>query len=145
MSTVKEILDRKGADVVTMVADESVVNAARVMNDRGIGGVVVTDANQKMIGIFTERDILRRVVAEQRDPAETRLRDVMTSPVMTCRLQASIEELVGLVTAKRIRHIPVMDGDKLIGIVTSGDLLAHQVREQADTIEFLNSYVYDVR
>lgn len=144
MTIVKEILAEKGSDVVTMTADASVVNAARVMNERGIGGVVVTDG-KRMVGIFTERDILRRVVAEKRDPATTRVRDVMTSPVMTCRPAASIEELMSVVTTKRIRHIPVMDGDTLVGIVTSGDLLAYQVREQADTIEFLNSYVYDVR
>lgn len=144
MTTVKEILAEKGGDVVTMGADESVVKAARLMNERGIGGLVIIEGT-RMVGIFTERDILRRVVAEQRDPAATRIRDVMTAPVMTCRSAASIDELMSLVTSKRIRHIPVMEGDNLIGIVTSGDLLAHQVREQADTIEFLNSYVYDVR
>jgi CBS domain-containing protein len=144
MTTVNEILAEKGSEVVTMAADESVVNAARVMNEQGIGGVVVIDG-KRMVGIFTERDILRRVVAERRDPATTRVRDVMTSPVMTCRPAASIEELMSVVTTKRIRHIPVMDGDTWVGIVTSGDLLAYQVREQADTIEFLNSYVYDVR
>lgn len=144
MATVKDILTKKGRTVVTMVAEESVVNAARLMNERGIGGVIVTKQG-KMAGIFTERDILRRVVAEQRDPAKTKLREVMTSPVVTCRPDAKLEDLVGLVTAKRIRHIPVMENDELAGIVTSGDLLAYQVQEQQDTIDFLNRYVFDVR
>lgn len=144
MATVKDILARKGDAVVTMVAQESVLNAARLMNERGIGGVVVLDGN-KMAGIFTERDILRRVVAEQRDLARTTLRDVMTSPVITCRPEATIEECMGLVTTKRIRHIPVTQDDELCGLITSGDILAFQVREQQDTIQYLHSYVHDVR
>jgi IMP dehydrogenase len=79
MATVKDILAAKGTEVVSMVAEESVMNAARLMNERGIGGVVVTE-REEIVGIFTERDILRRVVAEQRDPARTVLRDVMTEP-----------------------------------------------------------------
>lgn len=144
MVTVKEILERKGSAVVTMVADESVVNAARLMNERGIGGIVVTDGGA-MAGIFTERDVLRRVVAERLDPAETRLRDVMTAPVITCRPTDTLEQCVATITERRVRHLPVVGDEGLCGIVTSGDILAHQVREQQDTIQFLNSYVFDLR
>jgi CBS domain-containing protein len=144
MATVKLILDRKGREVVTMVADESVLNAARLMNERGIGGVVVTDGG-KPAGIFTERDVLRRVVAEQRDPAHTPLREVMTSPLISLHAEATLEECMGIFTEKRVRHLPVIDGEELCGIVTSGDILAHQVTEQRDTIEYLHSYVYSPR
>lgn len=144
MVTVKEILENKGSDVVTMVAEESVLNAARLMNERSIGGVVVLDAGQ-MVGIFTERDILRRVVAEQLDPAGTTLRQVMTAPVITCRPEATLEQCVALITDRRVRHLPVLGEQGLCGIVTSGDILAHQVRDQQDTIQFLNSYVFDIR
>lgn len=145
MATVQEILQRKGASVVSMIGAESVLNAARLMNERGIGGIVVTE-NGKVVGIFTERDILRRVVAEQRDPAATPIHDVMSAPVMTVRPDATLEQCVALITARRIRHIPVTDGDDgLCGIITSGDILAFQVKEQQDIIEFLNSYVYNVR
>lgn len=144
MPTLNDILARKGADVVTMVADESVLNAARLMNERAIGGVVVTRKG-KLAGIFTERDILRRVVAEQRDPAATRIEEVMTTPVLTSRPDAPLNEIIAVITNKRIRHIPVMDGDTLVGIVTSGDLLAYQVAEQQNQIDLLHSYVYDVR
>jgi len=144
MATVKIILDRKGREVVTMVADESVLNAARLMNERGIGGVVVTDGG-KPAGIFTERDVLRRVVAEQRDPAHTTLREVMTSPLISLHAEATLEECMGIFTEKRVRHLPVIDGEELCGIVTSGDILAHQVTEQRDTIEYLHSYVYSPR
>ena len=103
MATVKEILAKKGGDVVTLVAAESVLNAARIMNERGIGGVVVTE-DGSMVGIFTERDVLRRVVAEQRDPATTTLRDVMTTPVVQCQPETKLEQCTALMTEKRIRH-----------------------------------------
>lgn len=144
MATVSEILARKGRGVVSMVADESVLNAARLMNERAIGAIIVTDRD-KMVGIFTERDVLRRVVAEQRDPARTRLGEVMTSPVVTCRPPAMVDDVAALCTNRRIRHLPVMQDDELIGIITSGDVLAYQVNEQKHTIDFLNSYVFDLR
>jgi IMP dehydrogenase len=144
MTTVKDILANKGAEVVSMVAGDSVLNAARLMNERGIGGIVVTDGD-KMVGIFTERDILRRVVAERRDPAATTIGDVMTTPVVTCRFEATLDQCVGIMTEKRIRHIPVVSDGGPEGIITSGDILAHQVREQKDTIDYLNSYVFDLR
>ena len=144
MATVKEVLTTKGSEVVKLAAEESVLTAARLMNERGIGGVVVTEAGE-MVGIFTERDVLRRVVAEQRDPATTTLREVMTAPVMTCRPEATLEECVAFITAKRIRHLPVVGEEGLCGIITSGDILASRMREHEDTIQFLNSYVFDVR
>lgn len=144
MPTVKDVLARKGADVVSVVADDSVLAAARVMNDRGIGGVVVTDDGEP-VGVFTERDVLRRVVAETRDPATTTLREVMTSPVVTCQPGDKLDACRALMTERRIRHVPVVGEDGLCGIITSGDILAHQVAEQQDTIEYLNSYVYDQR
>ncbi len=144
MTTVKDILAKKGSEVVSMVAAESVLNVARLMNERSIGGVIVTDQG-KMVGIFTERDILRRVVAEQRDPAETRIRDVMTTPVVTCRPEATLDQCMGMMTDKRIRHIPVVGEKGPEGIITSGDIMAYQVREQKETIDYLNSYVFDLR
>jgi CBS domain-containing protein len=144
MATVRDILDRKGREVVSVSSADSVLVAAQRMNDRGIGGVVVTEQD-RMVGIFTERDVLRRVVAEQRDPARTAVRDVMTAPVLRCRTDARLEDCRGLMIERRIRHLPVVEEDQLCGIVTSGDLMAHQVREQQDQIEFLNSYVFDLR
>jgi CBS domain-containing protein len=144
MATVQDILRRKGSEVVSMVADESVVNAARLMNERGIGGVVVMDGGS-MVGIFTERDILRRVVAEHRDPAETKIREVMTSPVTCCPVETSQSECMKVMTENRIRHLPVVRGEDVVGIVTSGDLLAYRVKDQESTIELMKSYVYDNR
>ena len=144
MPTVNDILTAKGDEVVSVVAAESVLNAARLMNERGIGGVLVMEEGE-LVGIFTERDILRRVVAERRDPATTTLREVMTAPVIRCRPDAKVVECRALMSQKRIRHMPVMCEDEVCGIITTGDLLAHQVREQQDTIEHLNRYVFDLR
>jgi IMP dehydrogenase len=144
MPTVRNILDRKGRDVVTTVTTEKVVSAARLMNERGIGGLVVMQG-AKLLGIFTERDVMRRVVAEARDPGKTTISEVMSSPVAHCGPDTTLEECRAMMTERRIRHLPVVDNGTLCGIITSGDILAHQIAEQRDTIEYLNAYVTEQR
>jgi CBS domain-containing protein len=144
MPTVRNILDRKGREVVTTIATETVLSAARLMNDHGIGGLVVMDG-AKLVGIFTERDIMRRVVAERRDPTRTTVSEVMTSPVAHCAPEATLDACRALMTERRIRHLPVVEREALCGIVTTGDILAFQIAEQQDTIQYLNAYVTDQR
>jgi IMP dehydrogenase len=144
MAMVQGILAAKGRQVVTIGAEESVLAAANLMNDHGIGGLVVTDGD-RVAGIFTERDMLRRVVAARLDPATTRVREVMTAPVATCRPDTMLAECRAFMTAKRIRHLPVVDEKGLCGIVTSGDLLAREVTEHEATIEYLNHYIHGGR
>ncbi len=144
MATIRDILSTKGGEVVSLVADESVLNAARLMNERAIGGIVVTDHGE-MAGIFTERDILRRVVGERKDPATTTLREVMTAPVISVLPDTSIGECMAIMTSRRIRHLPVSDSSGLAGLISSGDILAFQVKEQESTIQYLNSYVFDLK
>jgi CBS domain-containing protein len=144
MATVREILARKGAEVVAVHPSDTVRHAADSMNQRGIGGVVVVE-NDELVGIFTERDVLRRVVGEGRDPAATPVAEVMTWPVITCLPRTSLEECAALMTARRLRHLPVFDGSALAGVVTIGDVLAFQVSEQQATIQYMSSYVYDLR
>ena len=144
MATVRDILNRKGAAVIAVPPATTVLDAAQLMNDRGIGAVLVTDGTA-LAGIFTERDVLRRIVATRRDPATTPVSQVMTASLVTTTANATVEECASLMTARRIRHLPVLDGDALAGVVTIGDLMAFQVDEQASTIAQLNSYVYDNR
>ncbi len=144
MPTVRTILARKGTEVYSVDATASVLDAARVMNLRGIGGVVVTEEGD-MVRIFTERDILRRVVTERRDPTTSSVRSVMTSPVTSCTADTSLDECVAVMTENRIRHLPVVDEQGVCGILTSGDILAHQVSEHEDMIQHLNSYIHDLR
>lgn len=144
MATVREILARKGSEVLTVSPDSTVLEAAQLMNTRGIGAVPVIEVGA-LVGIFTERDLMRRVVAETLPPETTRILQVMTPDPLTARPETTIEECGALMTARRIRHLPVLGQGGLIGIITIGDLLAFQIAEQAATIAQLNSYVYDVR
>src|SRR5262249_10879660 len=100
---------------------------------------------ERVIGIFTERDILRRVVAPGKDPATTSVGDVMTSPVAYCRPETSIAECRSVMTAKRIRHLSLVEGERLCGIVTIGGLMAQEVGEHQATIEYLESYIFSGR
>jgi len=144
MPTVRDILARKGSDVITMAPGDTVLDAARAMNREGIGGVPVSDAGT-LIGIFTERDMLRRVVAEQRDPARITLRDVMTTTLVTCTPDTEIEACAAIMTERRLRHLLVVDERGLCGMVTIGDLLAFRLHDQQATIDELHRYVFDGR
>lgn len=144
MATVRDILSRKGTDLVSVPPTATVLEAARRMNERSIGGVVVL-AEGVLAGIFTERDVLRRVVVPGRPPAGTTVAEVMTTPVTTCSSTTKIEECAELMTSRRIRHLPVMDDGVLGGMVTIGDVLAFQVRDQETTIQHMTNMVYDVR
>jgi len=141
MATVHTILSHKGNEVVTVDADQSVLAAANRMNERAIGGLVVIEED-RMVGIVTERDILRRVVAVERNPSLTPVRDVMTTPVACCRPETTLLECRSVMTDKRIRHLPVVDDRGLRGIVTIGDLMAQEVGEHQATIEYLNDYIF---
>ncbi len=144
MATVQTVLAKKGGQVVSTGVADSVLTAASLMNERGIGGLVVLDGN-KVAGMFTERDILRRVVAMRRDPATTRVGEVMTTPVAFCRRETTLEECRAVMTGKRIRHLPVVDEKGVCGIVTIGDLMAQEVTEQEATIQYLHEYIFGVR
>lgn len=144
MESVRHILARKGSDIVAVFPRATVLEAARLMNARGTGSVLVLEGGQ-LVGIFTERDVLRRVVAEQRDPATTPVRDVMTTSLITCKPDAPVEECAAVMTQRRIRHLPVVGPDGLCGLITSGDVLAFQFAEQEATLKHLSSYFYDAR
>ena len=144
MSTVRDILARKGSTLISVRPADTVLRAATLMNDQGIGGVLVMEGDE-LAGIFTERDVLRRVVAAGRDPARTAVGEVLTSSVVTCGLQTTIDECAALMTARHIRHLPVREASGLVGLVTIGDVLAFQVSEQQSTIEQMNNYLFDLR
>ena len=140
MPTVQDILSHKGNDVASVERERSVIDAAREMNRLRIGSLVVVEV-AKVVGIFTERDILVRVVAEGRDPNRLTVGQVMTAPVVCCTPETDIGECKSIVTTRRIRHIPVIAGGQLVGIVTSGDIMARESREREVTIESLQEYI----
>jgi CBS domain-containing protein len=137
----KDILARKSAEVATIARDATVRAAATLMNTHRIGSLVVTDGD-RAVGIFTERDILQRVVGADRQPADTVVKDVMTTPMACCRRDTKLAECRAIMTTKRIRHLPVVEDGKLLGIISAGDLLAHEVADQQSTIEYLHDYLY---
>ena len=144
MATLGDLLATKGHGVLAVQPSDTVLQAANLMNDLNIGGVVVLEGD-RLAGIFTERDVLRRVVAQGLDPATTPVAEVMTTPVITCPPDISLDDCAGLMTSRRVRHVPVHDGKGLIGMVTIRDVLAYKVNEQQATLEQMTHYIYDVR
>jgi CBS domain-containing protein len=142
MATVADILARKGAQVCTTGKDATVLQAALLMNEHRIGSLVVVDED-RVIGMFTERDVLRRVVGEHRDPGTTLVGDVMTTEVACCTLQTTLEEARGAMKNRRIRHLPLVDEDgRLTGLISIGDLNAYDASNQEQTIYLLQEYLY---
>jgi len=144
MPSVSDLLVRKGTAIVSVAPTSTVLEAAHIMNDKGIGGVVVMQ-DDKLVGIFTERDIMRRVVAAKRDPSTTLVSDVMTAECLTIVPDMKIAVCRAMMSARRIRHLPVVHDGVLVGMVTSGDVLAFEVTEAEAQIEQLEKYVFDVR
>jgi CBS domain-containing protein len=142
MTKVSDILERKGNSVVTIRPDETVLDAARRMNEERIGAVVVSGDGRSVDGIFTERDVMRRVVAAGRPPESTLVADVMSSPVTCCKPGTTLNECQSVMTTKRLRHIPVVEDGELIGMISSGDILAQEVEVQQTTIEYLHGYLH---
>ena len=144
METVSVLLARKRGEVLKVTPATTVLEAARLMNQREVGSVLVM-ADDKLVGIFTERDLMRRVVAKDLLPGTTLVGDVMTSSLVTCAPEARIVDCNTMMSERRIRHLPVIGVDGVVAIITTGDLLAHELREQESTIHHLESFVFDGR
>lgn len=148
MKTVQTILEAKGRDVTTIDAQATVATAVDLMNERKIGALVVTQAD-KSVGIFTERDVLHRVLAPRLQTSEIKVGDVMTATVACCRPETPLSECQSVMMEKGIRHLPVVDKGRLCGLVSSRDLIAAEVAAKKDTIRVLentidelNEYLY---
>ena len=142
MGLVRDILDKKGSQVWTIGPEATVLQAALVMNEHKIGATVVTDAG-RLVGMFSERDVLRRVVGEQRDPARTMVAEVMSTEVVCCSPHTTLDEAGGAMKNRRIRHLPVVDEDgRLLGLVSIGDLNAFRQADQEQTIFLMSEYLY---
>jgi CBS domain-containing protein len=143
MPTVREILKRKDRDVARIELPAKVFDAVRVMTDEHVGAVAVTRGGQ-VVGIFTERDLLNRVVSKQKDPTEVDLEDVMTSPVACCSPDTTRAECRAVMRRERIRHLPVVEGGCLLGMISIRDILEEVTAEQEETIQFLYDYMRGV-
>ena len=142
MATVHDVLSAKGAVLHTVDIGITVLHATELMNEHKIGAVVVTDQG-RVAGIFTERDVLARVVADHRSPAETPIGAVMTREVICCDPDTDLDEVSAIMKNSRIRHLPVCgSGGRLLGVISIGDVNAHYASNQAQTIHFLSDYIY---
>ncbi|MFG0329496.1 MAG: CBS domain-containing protein [Phycisphaerales bacterium] len=142
MHTVSQLLQEKGARVHTIDPDTTVLDAARLMNTERIGSLVVVNKG-KVVGIFTERDLMRRVVAQEKNPGDTKVGQAMTTGVIAAGPHTSLDEVRAIMREKRIRHMPVIDdNEKLVGMLSIGDLNFAHEKTQEETILYLEQYMY---
>ena len=142
MAHVYDILSEKGHDVHTVSPDMSVLEATLEMNRQKCGAVLVMEED-RMVGIFTERDVLTRVVAEGREPDSTRISQVMSRQVLCCPSDTTVLDARGIMRNKRIRHLPVVGVDgKLVGMISIGDLNAWSLADDEATITYMSEYMY---
>jgi CBS domain-containing protein len=140
METVKQLLEQKGHEVWTVTPQTSVLDAIRLMADKNVGALVVVEV-QKVVGIISEREYSREVALKGRSSKTTAVREIMTSPVLYARPDQTVEDCMALITEKRIRHLPVLEGDTLVGIVSIGDLVKAVISHQQFIIEQLEHYI----
>jgi len=140
MITVKQILDAKGHRVWTIAPNASVFEALRLMADKGIGALMVTEKDD-IVGIISERDYARKVVLHGKLSKDTPVKSIMTTQLFGVHLETSAEECMALMTDKRIRHLPVCQDAKLVGVVSIGDIVKAIISEQKITINHLENYI----
>jgi CBS domain-containing protein len=133
--TVASLLkERKKSKVVSVAPAATVVEAVRTMNDEKIGSVIVLD-QQKLVGIFTERDVLVRVIGGARDPLTTRVSEVMTSAVRSVEPSTSLDEALRLMSEQRYRHLPVLENGQMRGLISMGDITSWALRSQREQVD----------
>lgn len=140
MTTIKQILDKKGHDVLTVQPGDTVLRALEQMASRNVGAVVVVEGDAP-VGIFTERDYARSVFLKHRSSPTTAVRDVMSSALIFAQPEQTVDECMAIMTEKRFRHLPVLQEGKLVGIVSIGDLVKTIIDQQEFTIQQLRGYI----
>jgi CBS domain-containing protein len=138
---VSVILDRKGHEVATAGPDATLAEVARQLNERGIGALVVTSPDDEVLGIISERDVVRSVATDGGAALDHPVASVMTQPVTVCAPSTTSTELAAMMTEGRIRHLPVVEDDRLVGIVSIGDVVKSRIDELATQAESLERYV----
>jgi CBS domain-containing protein len=138
--TVSSVLRRKERKVLSISPDASVYDAIALMAENSIGALLVV-ADSRLVGILSERDYARKVVLQSRSSKDTRVVDIMTSPVVTVSPNHTVEECMRLMTDRRIRHLPVVEGAAIVGIVSIGDLVRSMLTVQGEIIQHLQQYI----
>lgn len=141
MASVKQLLDRKGKALFAVGPEDPVLEAIRLMADRHIGALLVMKG-EELVGIVSERDYARKVILLGRSSSATPVWQIMSSPVITVSPAQSLEDCMRLVTERRIRHLPVVERGKVVGMISIGDLVKAVIEDQQQTIEQLESYIH---
>jgi CBS domain-containing protein len=139
MSRLAEILAEKGGDVLEIDSDATVLEAVQLMVEQNVGSLLVTERGE-VTGIVTERDYLRRVTLEGRSETAS-IREILSAPLIAASPETTVDECMALMTDRRIRHVPVVDEGRVVGIVSIGDLVKFQSKQQSFQIQFLNEYI----
>ncbi len=140
MKTIKEILDAKGYDVSTIRPEETVLDALKLMAEKELGALIVMEEG-KLKGLISERDYARKVILKGRTSLETKVREVMTQKVVCSTLERTADEVMAVMTEKRVRHLPVIDEKQVVGLVSIGDLVRAIISDQQFVIEQLEKYI----
>jgi CBS domain-containing protein len=141
MGRVSEILRRKTGDVLKIEASATVFEAIKKLVDANVGSILVTDDAGQVIGIMTERDYLRKIAVRGRTSYDTLVGEIMTSPIVYVTPETTVEESMAIMTDRRIRHLPVVADDEVVGLVSIGDVVKFQSREQSFQIKYLTEYI----
>lgn len=141
MKTLQQLLQAKGNQIYAIAPDARVIDALKLMAEREVGALVVMEGG-RLAGIISERDYARKVILHGKSSHDIQVRDIMTAKVITVHPGQTVEECMALMTGKRIRHLPVTDGERLIGVVSIGDLVKEVIAEQEQTIKQLESYIH---
>ncbi len=140
MNTIKEILDTKGHDVSTIGPEETALEALKLMAEKELGALVVMEEG-KLKGLISERDYARKVILKGRTSLETKVREVMTQEVVCATLQRTADEVMAVMTEKRVRHLPIIGEEQVVGLVSIGDLVKAIISDQQFVIEQLEKYI----
>jgi len=140
MKKIKELLQNKGGDIWSVSPDSSVLDAIKLMAEKGIGALMVLE-NGKPVGIISERDYARKVILMGRSSQDTRVSEIMSSPLIFTDVEQTVEDCMTLMTDNRIRHLPVLDNNELAGVISIGDLVKTIIDEQKFTIKQLETYI----
>lgn len=141
MKNVGQMLEEKGHKLLSISPDATVFEALQRMADANVGALVVLDG-EKLAGIFSERDYARKVILVGKSSKETRVREIMTDKVLCVSPERTVEQCMALMTEKRIRHLPVLDHKKVVGVISIGDVVKEMISEQQFIISQLESYIH---
>ena len=141
MTMVRHLIDRKNRTLYSVEPDDPVLEAIRQMAEHHVGALLVMKGTE-LHGIISERDYARKVILHGRSSAETPVREIMTYPVITVSPLQSVQECMKIMTERRVRHLPVVDGPRVVGMISIGDLVKAVIEEQQQTIEQLESYIH---